>query len=187
MSVSDVIGVISIVVSTILTIVSLFIAVKSLKQSQKSIELAEQSILDANRPYVVVYRDYIQILNSVSEYIIVKNFGNTGATIDSVVFTPELKYKNKERNIFENLRNTYIAPKQSISTVSNNNVFEKKDLCQFEVEIKYHNNNATYNETFLFNDDLLHDLHFSKSNPSSKKTMQEVLVKSSEEILRRGL
>lgn len=85
---SDIIEIVSIITSTLLSVISLWIAVKSLKQSQKSIEIAELSIEESNRPYVVVYRDFIQVLNTAHEYLVIKNFGNTGATIDSLEISP---------------------------------------------------------------------------------------------------
>lgn len=187
MGISDIIQIISIVASTGLGIISLFIAIKSLKQSQRSIELTEETIHEANRPYVVVYVDYIQVLSSVHEYIIVKNFGNTGAVIDSITFSPEIFDDIRHDKIFSNLTNHFIAPNQSISTVSAANVMSREDLNKIIVNLKYHDKTQSYEDTFYFNDKILHDLKFTKSNPSKNKTLEEVITKSTEEILRRNL
>lgn len=69
LTVSDVIEIVSIITGALLSIISLWIAVKSLKQSQKSIELAELSIEESNRPYVVVYRDFVQVLNTAHDSV----------------------------------------------------------------------------------------------------------------------
>ena len=187
MNIQDYIQAVSIVVSALLTITSIVISVKALKQSQKSIELTENSILDANRPYVVIYRDYIQALSTVHEYLVVKNFGKTGATIDSLTFTPIITNDLDQKPIYENISGTFIAPNQTISTASAINAMARANLHNITAEIEYHDNNQSYKESFILNDDLLRDLILPKSKPSKNKSLEEVIVKATEEILRRGL
>lgn len=187
MEIQDIIQIIAIIVSTVLTVASIIISVKALKQSQKSIELTENSILEANRPYVVVYRDYIQALSTVHEYIVIKNFGNTGATIDSLVFNPKIINDVNHKPVLENINGMFIAPNQAISTASAANVMAREDLNMVIAEIEYHDNIGNYKDSFALNDDFLYDLVLPKSNPSKNKSLEEVIVKATEEILRRGL
>lgn len=174
--------------SALLTIVSLVISVKALKQSQKSIELTEKSILDSNRPYVVIYRDYIQVSSTVHEYVIIKNFGNTGAIIDQILFSPVLLDDIRGKKIFEHISGTFIAPGQSISTVSSVNVFKReKDLPDTNISITYHDDIKKYENRYSFSDNILHDISVSKTNPSKNKSIQQIMTSVTEEILRRQL
>lgn len=54
-------------VGIITSIIAVVISVISLKVTRKSIE-------KANRPYIVVYGDYIQVLDSIQEHLIIKFF-----------------------------------------------------------------------------------------------------------------
>lgn len=167
------------------SIVAVVISVLSLKQTQHSIE-------QTNRPYVVVYRDYIQVLNSIQEYIIIKNFGKTGATIDYLEFNPN-NYKDywRDRDIFKNIGNNFIAPGQAISTVTSHDAFGKNEDEErsriTEVTIHYHNGKKRYQETIILNEELSNDLVFAKSNPTSKDTIEKVVAKAAQEILRKRL
>ncbi|MBO3073342.1 hypothetical protein [Staphylococcus xylosus] len=178
---SDLIGV-------IVSVVAICISVKSLKQS-------EYSIVQANRPYVVVYREYIQVLDAVHELIVIKNFGKSGAIIDSITFSPEYKDRVNgfNKNLFRNINNTFIAPNQSITTVVSTNALN--DDIQREgitkVQVSYYDlaskNKDKFIEIFKINEDLRKDLIFSKSIPDNKKSISEVFVFSFMELLRRGL
>ncbi|WP_258956444.1 hypothetical protein [Enterococcus malodoratus] len=188
LSVSDLIQLVSIIISALLTIVSLVISVRALKQSQKSIELTEKSILDSNRPYIVIYRDYIQVSSTVHEYVIVKNFGNTGAVIDDISFSPILLDDIRGKKVFEHIAGIFIAPGQSISTVSSVNVFKReKDLPDTSISIAYHDDIKKYENRYSFSDNILHDILVSKTNPSKNKSVQQIMTTVSEEILRRQL
>ena len=173
-TVSDIIEIISIIVSTILAIISLWIAIKSLKQSQKSIELAELSIEESNRPYVVVYRDFIQVLNTAHEYLFVKNFGNTGAIIESLEISPP--YDDSDVNF-----------DQSISSVVFADSANNKRTGITEISIKYRTTHKSYSDIFCINENIMSDIIVAKTNPAKSKTMEEILVKSTEELLRRSL
>jgi hypothetical protein len=172
--------IISTVVGLLVSFIAVIISIFSLKLTQKSIE-------EANRPYVVVYRDYIQVLNNVHEYIVIKNFGKTGAIIDSIIFDPPYKETIRDREIFQNISNTFIAPGQSITTVATPNAFEGEREGIIKVTIRYHANKKKYEEKITLNEDLIKDIAFSKSTPSKNKSIETVVTKAAEEILRRGL
>lgn len=184
---SDIIEIISIIISAILAIISLWIAIKSLKQSQKSIELAELSIEESNRPYVVVYRDFIQVLNTAHEYLVIKNFGNTGATIDFWEISPPYNDSDVKFDDFKNLNNTFIAPRQSINSAVFANSANNRRTGITKISIKYHTDRRSYSDVFCINEDIMRDIIISKTNPAKSKTVEEILVKSTEELLRRSL
>lgn len=170
----------STITGILVSIIAVIISVFSLKLTQRSIE-------EANRPYVVVYRDYIQVLSTVHEYIIIKNFGNTGAIIDSINFHPNYVDSIRKQNIFANINNSFIAPKQSISTVSAHNVFEGDRNGLIEVTIKYHAGKKKYKDIITLNEELIHDLSYVKSKPSRNTSIEEIVSKATEELLRRNL
>lgn len=180
MGLKEIIQISASLVGIITSLIAVLISVLSLKQTQKSIE-------EANRPYVVVYRDYIQVLGNIQEHIIIKNFGKIGATIKSLSFEPQYKDSLREQEIFKNIENTFIAPNQSISTITSNNAFigERNGIILSKVE--YYSGKNHYEETFKLNEELLHDLAFSKTKPSKSKSMEEVIVNSTQELLRRKL
>lgn len=170
----------STIVGMIVSIIAVIVSVLSLKQTQHSIEAA-------NRPYVVVYRDYIQILNNVQEYIIIKNFGKTGAIIDSLNCNPSYKNTVTNKNVFENIGDTFIAPGQSISTVTSINALKEERRGVTEININYHANKKHYQETINLNGELKSDLIFSKTNPSKNKGVEEIIIKATQETLRKKL
>lgn len=181
LNISDLIGV-------LVSIVAIVISVKSLKQS-------EYSIIQANRPYVVVYREYIQILDAVHELIVIKNFGKSGAIIESITFSPE--YKDRvvgfNKNLFCNINNTFIAPNQSITTVVSTNALNDKVKRKgiTKVQVSYYDlsskNKDKFIEVFNINEDLRKDLIFSKSFPDKNTSVSKVFISSFMELLRRNL
>ncbi|GGN56255.1 hypothetical protein [Oceanobacillus indicireducens] len=180
MTTSELIQLSATIVGIITSITAVIISIVSLKQTQKSIE-------EANRPYVVVYRDYIQVLGNVQEYFIIKNFGKTGAIIDSLDFDPVYKESIRGKDIFPNITSTFIAPGQSISTVVSHNAFQGEREGVIQVTVQYHSGKKHYSEVITLNEDLINDLAFSKTNPSKNTTVQTIIAKATQEILRRRL
>ncbi|KOP80699.1 hypothetical protein AMS59_04825 [Lysinibacillus sp. FJAT-14745] len=161
-------------------LVAIIISVFALNQTKRSIE-------EANRPYVVVYRDYIQVLSSIHEYLVIKNFGKSGAIIDSVLFEPSYYDSVRNKEIFNNISDTFIAPGQSISKVVSTNAFAVERNGMIKVTIKYHAGKKKYQEVISLNEEIIHDLTFTKTKPSSSHSLQEVITKATEELLRRNL
>src|SRR5699024_605350 len=127
----EILQVLSLIVGIIVSVIAVIISLLALKQTQRSIE-------QANRPYVVVYRDYIQVLGNVQEHIIVKNFGKSGAVIDSLDFKPNYT-DTRGKKTFENIADTFVAPNQAISTVTSHNAFAENRKGVTDVTISYHN------------------------------------------------
>ncbi|PQZ54622.1 MULTISPECIES: hypothetical protein [Bacillus] len=179
-NISDLVQIISPIVGIGTSVVAIIISVLSLRVTKSSIE-------EANRPYVVVYRDYIQVLSSIHEYLIIKNFGKSGATIDSIIFEPSYIDSMSGKEYFRNIRDAFIAPGQSISTIVSANAFGEEHNGKIKVTIKYHTDKKEYQEVITLNDDVRRDLIFSKVKPSKNKTIEEVMTNATEEILRRRL
>lgn len=172
---SDQIQIISIIATTLISIVSVWIAVATLKQT--NIITAE-----ANRPYIVVYLNTIQVTSSHVQYLVVKNFGNTGAVIDSVTYEPEFKNKYSLRP-FEEFKNHFIAPNQSITCA-----------CGFELpcesivfKINYHQGKKSYSESFTINPNAFAKLLNSKSSNTKMSELEKTISYAAQELIRTRL
>ncbi|HFJ9474194.1 TPA: hypothetical protein ACGW68_001126 [Bacillus cereus] len=179
-NISNLVQIISPIVGIGTSIVAIIISVISLKVTRSSIE-------EANRPYVVVYREYIQVLSNIHEYVVIKNFGKSGATIDSITFEPTYLDDMRGKEIFKNTRDTFIAPGQSISTVVSINPFAGERNDKIKATIKYHTDKKEYQEIIALSEGILEDMTFTKSRPSKGKSIEEIMTKATEEILRRRL
>ncbi|HFU7087202.1 TPA: hypothetical protein ACGN8S_002237 [Bacillus cereus] len=179
-NIADSVQIITSIVGIIISMVAVFISVGSLRATRSSIE-------EANRPYVVVYREYIQVLSNIHEYVVIKNFGKSGATIDSLIFEPTYLDAMRGKEIFKNAKNTFIAPGQSISTIVSVNPFDGERNDKIKATIKYHTDKKEYQEIITLNEAILHDMVFTKSKPSKSKSIEEIMTKATEEMLRRRL
>ncbi|KAF3299642.1 hypothetical protein FPV24_07420 [Carnobacterium sp. PL24RED07] len=158
----------------------------ALWQSKKSIKLTEKSIREANRPVVAVYLEYSQVISTPKEYLVIKNFGNTPATIDLVELDTKINII-KDGEIFTQSVPFILAPKQSFSTVLRVDVFDSQQAEQnINVKINYHDSIQQYSDTFNLNQNLVKDMRFSKTKPSKNSTVQQVLSQTTEEIIRKN-
>ncbi|MGG5805291.1 hypothetical protein [Bacillus mycoides] len=178
-NISNLVQVISPIVGIVISIVAIIISVLSLKVTKNSIE-------EANRPYVVIYRDYIQVLSNIHEYLIIKNFGKSGATIDSIIFDPSYVDSRTGKEFFENTSDTFIAPGQSITTVVSSNAFGEEHSGRVKITIKYHTEKKEYQEVITLNDEARRDIVFTKQK-ANRRSIEEVMTNATEEVLRRRL
>ena len=135
MSISDIIQIISIVCSSILSIVAIIISVLTLWQNNKM-------IFESNKPNITIFS---KVLNFTSPYpyLILKNFGVSGATILNIEYDKTLKnYLNREP--FENMKNVFISPNQSLVYSLNHENFDYSKVFHFKITYKYLN--KTYTE-----------------------------------------
>ena len=104
---SDVIQLIGILASLITSVIAIIISVLTLKQNSKMID-------ETSRPYVAIYAKTTNF-QSPQYYLVIKNFGQTGATISSIKCSPDITpFSIRSDHIpFSNFAETYIAPGQS--------------------------------------------------------------------------
>lgn len=106
---SDIVQLAGIFVSLITGIIAIVVSVLALKQNSKMIE-------DSTRPYLGIYlaSTYIQ---SVSCYLVVKNFGQSSATVNSFTYDFDLakctKFTSGGMEPFQNIENSTLMPGQS--------------------------------------------------------------------------
>ena len=144
MTISDWINIVLCVLSFALAVISVITVVITLKQNNKMIK-------NSTRPYVVLT---CQVTNfqTPALYLVLKNYGNSGAKITS--FSPNIDLKqysfHNDYTPFEMIEGTFIAPNQSIIC----NLDTKKLVQQnetFEVKIEYTDGINNYCELYPIN------------------------------------
>ena len=103
MTTTDIIEIIGIIASTTVSIVAIVISVMTLKQNSKMIE-------ESTRPYVVVCGKTANY-QEPRFYLIIKNYGSSGAIITKFICDHDLaefSYR-KEITPFKNICGTFIA------------------------------------------------------------------------------
>lgn len=105
MSVKDWIQLTASLITAITSVAAIIISVLALKTTKRSIE-------NANRPYVVAYLNWDWLQNNLREWLIIKNFGKTGAVINSIEFSEPWLNSQNDQPIFNKMDGYFIAPNQ---------------------------------------------------------------------------
>lgn len=145
MNISDWINVTLCIFSFILAAISVVTVVITLKQNHKMIQ-------NSTRPYIVVMAQTTNFQDPMF-YLVVKNFGSSGATIKSMSCDVDLKKLSyiDQYTPFENIENTFIAPGQMILSALNSHKFKDNGIREFSVTIKYTDGIKNYGEKYLIN------------------------------------
>lgn len=85
MTSSDIIELLSIITSTIIGLISIYYSNKAIKIASNANKLTAEITAETNRPVVVAYLETVEI-ESFHKYMVIKNFGNTPATILDLKF-----------------------------------------------------------------------------------------------------
>lgn len=129
-------------VSALVGITSIVIAVCTLRQNQKMIE-------GSTRPYITIYSDctYFQ---DVLYYIIIKNFGISGAIITKFEADKDLSAFVSEGmpRPFEHIENTFIAPGQSFKASFH---LSRSNMSNIKFHIEYKSDARLYTEDVTLN------------------------------------
>lgn len=169
MSVSDKIEIVSIICSSILSIVAIVISVLTLVQNNKM-------IFESNKPNIVIFSKVISFTTPYS-YLILKNFGNSGATILNIQYDKNLK-SSFDRIPFKNIENTFIAPNQSFVYPLLPDI-KLDETINFTINYKYLN--KEYSEictvTFEHYKDITYTkIHSSKDIKELSDVLQEMII-----------
>lgn len=135
------------VCSFLLAAISIIIVVLTLRQNNKMIE-------SSTRPYISVYGSAVNFESPVY-YLVVKNFGQTGALIINFECNYDLvklSYNPKLRP-FEHLKKTFIAPGQSFVCGINIKAPGSDDIESIVFDIEYSSGKKTYFESVALNFD----------------------------------
>lgn len=170
---------ICIIVSAFTSIAAIIISILTLRQNSKMIE-------DSSRPYIGIYLASTYIRN-VSVYLIVKNYGQSSALIESFTYDFDLSkcssHSIPEREPFQNIEKSTLMPGQSHHCIIDLN----KTLKQTE-QINFH---VVYSSgTHKYEDDICVNLvatigNFTSHNTTKNKeleniseTLQDMLIHS---------
>ncbi|HEM3172916.1 TPA: hypothetical protein U0921_000694 [Streptococcus suis] len=118
MTTSDVIEVLSIITSTIIGLISIYYSNKAIKIASDANKLTAEITAETNRPVVVAYLETVEI-ESFHKYMVIKNFGNTPATILDLKF---MKSIDEYDFNMSSLIGYTIAPSQKFMHVIDNDL-----------------------------------------------------------------
>ena len=176
LSASSAISLIGILASLLASLIAIGVSLASIKQNSKMIE-------ESSRPYVVIYGNTTNF-QSPNFYLILKNFGQSGAVIDSITCNCDLsKYSYTPQYVpFANIAGTMVAPGQTyIYGLDVRKLYENPFLLTFE--IKYSANKKKYRESFTINPKALSDSVITRASTSNKElkiisyTLQDLVEK----------
>ncbi len=145
MNTSNIIQLIGILVSLATSTAAIVISVKSLRENSKMIEAS-------TRPYINIYGASTYIGDS-NYYIILKNFGQSSATIHEFICDFDLKkctVNTTKDKPFQSIDNSTIVPGQSLhALIDLNNALKETKAINFHVS--YSSGTHKYEEDFCLN------------------------------------
>lgn len=177
-STSDLIQIIGIIISLISGIIAIVISVLTLRQNNKMIE-------NSTRPYVVIYNDLVNGAGTPIQFLIIKNFGQTAAKINSIEILPKDIDFTYSKQLFSNMSDQIIAPGQSYSTA-----FKLSEACSdtvLSIKINYSTDRISYSETFSISQKAISDHIHSKVKSNDISHSLEIISGSFQDYLRSKL
>lgn len=142
LSTSDIIEIVGIIASLVTSIVAIIISIKTLTQNSKMIE-------ESTRPYIVVYSRTTNFQHP-NYYLVVKNFGKSGAVITSFKCDYDLSLFSfqKEYVPFEHFSGTFLAPNQSYLCNLDTTKLFHCDPPEFHFSVEYKIGRKKYSDSF---------------------------------------
>lgn len=178
MLISDVINIILCILSFVLAVISVITVVITLKQNHKMIE-------NSTRPYIVMYSNSTYFQN-VKYYLILKNYGNTGATIKEFRCNIDLlEYCFGEKRPFEHIIGTFVAPQQSFMVCIDSVKLYENKIEMIEFNIKYSDGIKDYNENYQIN--FLADTDSCLSRASTKDKELKIISYTLQDMVEKLL
>ena len=165
MNTSDIIYLSLSVLSSLLCIISIVTVIITIRQNRKMIE-------NSTRPYITAYGKNTNFQNA-DFYLIIKNFGQTGATITDfscdIDLSQYVKSHPTQNYIFDCIDGLFLAPNQSLQIQ-----FRKEELCQktlqnFEIKLQYKSDLKRYAQAFFINFDALASIPLSRASTEGKE------------------
>ena len=141
MTVSDMIEVISIIASLITSIIAIAISLKTLRQNSRMIE-------ESSRPYIGIYGTSVHI-QQPQYYIIIKNFGQSGALITSFRPSIDMQQISKDDGFipFSHFEGVSIMPGQSFRSAIDFKKVSSLNLSYITFDITYSCGKRTYSDS----------------------------------------
>lgn len=158
-------------------VITMLATLVSLWQSFKALALTRESIKSTSRPYISMY---VERIDTVAEqkYIVIKNFGNSAATIESLSFDKPLDQFNTDQ--LQSIVGTSIAPGQKFTSAV---MDDFNDL--IVVAITYRDlESVKYREKHCLKFDAHKDFAWTKSNRSDDGDIAKAIRHSTQAILK---
>lgn len=175
MQLTDIFQLIGIIVSSLIGLIAILVSVITLRQNNKMIE-------ESTRPYVVAYNDLVNGSGTPIQFLIIKNFGQTAAIIDSILINPKVDVIYSD-GMFKHMKNQCIAPGQSYTTA-----FKLSDCSiTLTVEISYHSASKSYNEIFEISQKAISDHVHAKVVANDSTKALKILAGCFQDYLRSNL
>lgn len=158
---------------------SIVIAISTLKQNSQMIE-------NATRPYIVIYKDTINI-NSPAEYLVIENFGTSAGTIIDMAYNKQQLNAlfNKtaiDLNLIKFFSNITLVPHQRyLFPINSNNVKDKN----FVIKISYLASGKKYDETFDINLSQDYFVTYNKQNKTDSNKEIFTISNAIQELVKR--
>jgi len=145
MSPSDIINIILCILSFILAAISVVTVIVTLRQNHKMIE-------NSTRPYVVVTGQRTNF-QEPRFYVVLKNYGASGATILQLSFDIDLHNYSyiPEITPLGHVKDLFLAPGQTISSVLDTGKLKQNNISIFNATITYSDGLHEYKETYPIN------------------------------------
>lgn len=142
MSITDKINLGLSISSFVLAVLSIVFVVLTIRQNSKMIE-------ESTRPNIVIY-GRVTNFGGLSYYLVLKNYGNSGATITKFTYSKNLSDFSLQRGQvpFSLMEGIFIAPGQSV--ISNIDALKiRPDMDPFKFDISYKTKSRTYHDHFV--------------------------------------
>ena len=145
MQARDYIELLLLIASFILATISVTTVIITIRQNNKMIK-------SSTRPYIVALTR-TTIFKDQRFYIVIKNFGNAGATIKKMNCSFDLSKASfiEGKTPFNYIKGTFLAPGQSISCCLNTDVFKREHVESFVIELEYGDEKDSYEQQFPIN------------------------------------
>ncbi len=182
MNISDKIQLALLITTALVGIASIVISIFTLRSSNKMIE-------ESTRPYLCVY---LQAINSgtLHFYVIVKNFGSSGAKITK--FIPDfdlekLKAIDEQKKPFGKIQGTFLAPSQKLyTTIFNVDLNNMPDIMNFKIEYTSCSGKK-YSDSFVLNQDVFDGLITGRTSVKQCDESLKIMAHSMQALLENSL
>lgn len=131
------------IISSLIALIAVVISIATLQQNRNMLE-------ESTRPYITVYVTETNFQNS-TKYLVVKNFGQTGALITKFKTNPDLLIYSRLPDFrpFGKIENSFLAPDQS--HVCNIDFKKARENCIVSFEMSYSTKYKTYTDSVTLN------------------------------------
>lgn len=131
------------IISSLIALIAVVISIATLQQNRNMLE-------ESTRPYIAVYVTETNFQNP-TKYLVVKNFGQTGALITKFETNPDLILYSLSANLrpFGKIENSFLSPGQS--HVCNIDFAKARSNCNVSFEIMYETKYKKYADSITLN------------------------------------